>query len=181
MRAITFDLEIQRSPLLHEDGWEAARDGRCGVSCVALHDNAIDRVLLYNEHDLEECVGHLNDAEMLISFNGIDFDTPCLEGASELAISPPQYDILQQVWKALGRREKGWKLDDICKRMDIGGKMSNGVFATDMYRQGRFQELYLYCRNDVHLTRRLADFIDENGFVLTPDGDELSLVRPSEM
>jgi uncharacterized protein YprB with RNaseH-like and TPR domain len=180
LRVLTFDLEIILSPTDHPQGWEGARRGECGVSCVAVHDDVIERTLLYNEHDLEECVEHLNDADLLITFNGIEFDTPCLESITGYSILPPQYDILREVWKALGKRQKGYRLGEICERLGLGAKTSDGKRATDMYRDGDFYHLYSYCRNDVKLTRRLADFINENGYILTPDGDELPMPRPME-
>lgn len=175
MRALVFDLEIIRSPHDNPDGWEAARRGECGVSCVAVHDNLPKRCFLYNEYDLEECVNHLNDADILVSFNGIEFDVPCLQGATNLTIASDQYDILHEVWRALGQRKKGYRLNEICQRLELGEKTGDGERATDMYRDGEFTKLYGYCRNDVELTRRLCNFISNNGYILTPEGEPLEL------
>lgn len=147
------------------------------MSCVAVHDNLPERTFLYNEHDLEECVSHLNDADLLLSFNGIEFDTPCLESVTDQTILSPQYDILHEVWKAAGKRCKGYRLNEICERLGLGSKTSNGARATDMYREGEYRRLYSYCRNDVLLTQKLADYINQNGCILTPEGDELPMPR----
>jgi uncharacterized protein YprB with RNaseH-like and TPR domain len=116
--------------------------------------------------------------DLLISFNGIEFDTPCLESVTDLTIQPPQYDILREVWRALPKREKGFRLGEITERLGLGMKTSEGARATDMYRDGDFLHLYSYCRNDVALTQRLANWINTHGFILTPDGEELPLERP---
>jgi hypothetical protein len=175
---MVFDLEIMTSPTENPDGWEAARRGECGVSCVAVYDSLPDRTFLYNEYDLESCVDHLNDADLLISFNGISFDTPCLESVTGLTILAPQYDILHEVWAALSHRQKGYRLGEITDRMNIGMKTADGKRATDMYRDRDFEKLYSYCKNDVRLTLALASFIDANGYILTPEGDELVMNRP---
>lgn len=166
------------SPTDHYDGWDAARRGECGVSCVALYDSLPARTFLYTEHELDHCVDHLNDMDLLLSFNGIEFDTPCLEGVTGFTILAPQYDILHEVWKALGKRVKGYKLSEITERLGLGEKTSEGKRATDMYRDGDFLKLYSYCRNDVALTWRLAQFIEENGYIHTPEGEQLMMSRP---
>lgn len=178
MRVMAFDLEIISSPKDHPDGWEGARRGECGVSCVAVYDSLSDHTFIWTENDLEDCVNFLNKADLLVSFNGIEFDTPCLESVTGRTILPPQYDILLEVWRALPKRQKGFRLGEICGRLDLGAKTANGARATDMYRDGDYGRLYSYCRNDVNLTVRLARWIDEYGFILTPEGDELVLRRP---
>ena len=177
---MVFDLEIISSPTAHPEGWEGARRGECGVSCVAVYDSQADHVFLFNEWDIEDCVEFLNKADLLISFNGRDFDTPCLESVSGMTICPQQFDILQEAWRALGKRQKGYRLGEICGRLELGEKTADGKRATDMYKEGDFKHLYSYCRNDVTLTRRLADFIVLNGYILTPEGEELPLPRPME-
>jgi DEAD/DEAH box helicase domain-containing protein len=177
VRVITFDLEIKEHPDSCMGGWEGVRRGEAGVSCVAVHDSAIDRTFIYNEHDLEECVGHLNDADMLCSFNGREFDVPILQSITGADILSNHYDILQEIWRALPNRTKGYKLDDICKRLGVGEKNSNGASAIELYRDGDFRTLYSYCRNDVALTRKVARFIDANGYIISPDGEYLQLPR----
>lgn len=178
MRTLFWDIEIRLSPDEVPDGWEGARRGECGVSCVAIYDSETGRFHVYDEHDLERCVEHLNEAELLVGFNTLEFDTPALQGAAGLDIFPDQYDILHEVWKALGTRVKGYKLDDICQRLDLGRKNSNGEFATQLYRKGRFGRLFDYCIQDVHLTKSLSNYIEENGYITGPDGQFLHLPRP---
>lgn len=178
MRAIVWDVEIATSPDECINGWEGARRGECGISCVALHDSQSGRLHVYDEHDLETCVDHLNEADLLIGFNTIEFDTPALQGASDLDIEPEQYDILHEIWRALGHREKGFKLDDICQRLKLGQKNSNGAFATQLYRDGNFGRLFDYCMNDVHLTKMLSNYIDVHGFITDSHANILHLRTP---
>jgi DEAD/DEAH box helicase domain-containing protein len=178
MRVITYDLEIAQGPEEIPGGWEAIRKGEGGVSCVSLYDTATERYHLYDENDLEECADHLNQADILVSFNGIEFDTPCFQGASGRDVYPNQYDILHEIWKALGEREKGYKLNQICHRLSLGEKNNDGAGAVELYRNGRFGKLFDYCMSDVSLTRKLANFINRYGYVLAPDGSSLYLATP---
>lgn len=178
MRLLTFDLEIISDPYKHPDTWEGARRGECGVSCVSVYDTQAVRNFIYNEHDLEACVEHLNDADLLVTFNGIEFDTPCLESVTGMSILPEQYDILHEVWRSLATREKGYRLGEISERLHVGSKNGDGARATDLYREGDFRRLYNYCRNDVELTRSVANFINLNGFIYRPDGEPLVLPKP---
>lgn len=178
MRTIVWDCEIKLSPDEVPDGWEGARRGECGISCVALLDSESGRFHVYDEHGLEQCVEHLNEAELLVGFNTLEFDTPALQGAAGLDIFPDQYDILHEVWKALGTRVKGYKLDDICQRAGLGQKNSNGEYATVLYRKQHFGRLFDYCINDVHLTRKLSNFIAREGYIPDHNGNRLYLPSP---
>jgi uncharacterized protein YprB with RNaseH-like and TPR domain len=120
---------------------------------------------------------HLNDADILVSFNGIEFDTPILQSVTGLDLLPEQYDILHEIWKALMNRVKGYKLNDICVRLGLGEKVDNGASAIQLYHDGEFATLYAYCRQDVWLTKRLMDFINRYGYIITPDGEYLELPR----
>lgn len=174
MRVITFDIEIQRDP---QGDWEAARRGASGCSCVALYDTASGRLHVYDEHDLAECVAHLNDADVLVGFNTMEFDTPILESLVQLDILPEQYDVLHEIWKAMPERTAGYKLQQICERHNLGGKNNDGAKATELYANGRFGKLFDYCMNDVHLTRKLVQYIEIHGGISTPDGGFLELPR----
>jgi hypothetical protein len=176
LRAIVYDLEIQEPPE-SVGGWENVRRGEAGVSCVVLYDSSTKRFHTYDEFGLEDCIAHMNQADVLVSFNGLEFDTPILQSITGLDIYPRQYDILHEVWKALPTRTKGYKLSDICGRLGLGEKNFTGETAVKLYQSGRFGRLFDYCISDVHLTRTLARFITEHGYVLTPEGDHLELPK----
>jgi uncharacterized protein YprB with RNaseH-like and TPR domain len=144
---------------------------------VAIYDTDTGRTHVYDEHDLEQCIEHLNSADLLVSFNGIEFDTPALQGVTGMEIVPDQYDILHEIWKALSTRTKGFKLDNICERLNLPRKNGNGERATDLYRDKRFGRLFDYCINDVQITRSVAHWINEHGFIVAPDGTPLELPR----
>ena len=175
MRVVTWDIEIAQPIEETPGGWEGARRGDAGISCVCLYDTTSGRTHVYDEHDLEECSAHLNSADMLVGFNTLSFDTPVMESVVGYSVLTPQYDILSLIWKELGTRHKGYRLADICERLQLGEKNGNGESAPNLYRKGRFGRLFDYCINDVHLTRKLANWINDNGYILTPEREPIPI------
>lgn len=175
---ITWDLEIALPVEKVPGGWDAVRRGGGGVSTVCLYDTLTGRYHVYDQHTLVECVDHLNSADMLVGFNNVGFDTTIIESMTETSILTPQYDILNEVWRALPVRSKGYKLADICDRLSLGRKTRTGDSAPNLLSAGKFGLLVDYCINDVHLTRVLAHWIEYNGYITTPDGAPIELSRP---
>ncbi len=180
-RVCSFDLEISEPISAHKDGWAAAKRGECGVSCVVVWDSQTERPHLYDPYNIEECIKHLNAADLLVSFNGVEFDIPCLMGYTGMAIHAPHYDILQDIWTSLAGEKRGhgmWGLGKVSERALGMGKSGGGESAPKLFHEGRSAELMDYCLNDVHMTRRLANYIHDHGSVPRPDGTPLRLKGP---
>ena len=159
--------------------WDDARTGKCGVSCVCLYDSETQRPHVYDKHSIEECMEHLASADLLVSFNGIGFDIPALEGYTGLTLPEiPHYDILAEIWKTAGKKVKGYRLTEVGGRTVGREKTGTGEHAPVLFAQGRWGELVDYCLGDVWITKDLFNFILENGYVLSPEGDEFYLEKP---
>jgi len=178
VRVITWDLEIAIPVDEVPGGWEAVRQGGAGISTVCMYDTGTDRVHVYDEHDLEDAIVHLNEADLLVGYNSTGFDTPVIESITGYPINVDHYDILHQIWRALGSHRKGYKLGEVSEGLQIGQKTDKGTSAPELYRQGRFGKLVDYCINDVALTRNLANWITDNGYILTPDHEHLVMDGP---
>lgn len=173
MKTLIWDLEI-RDPV-EDKGWEAARNGQCGISCIVIWDSDSGRYHLYDEHRLEEAVDHLNSADLLVGYNTLNFDSNVVFGVTGRFLTVPQYDILSKIWDALAHRKKGYKLDEVATATLNMGKSGNGEFATALYAQKRFGELFDYCLNDVFLTKELYNHIVDLGWIKGADGQELHI------
>jgi DEAD/DEAH box helicase domain-containing protein len=178
MRVVTWDLEIAVPVEEVVGGWEAVRRGGAGISVVCLHDTGTGRTHVYDEHDLEEAIEHLNDSELLVGYNTTGFDTPIIESVTGYSLNVPHYDILTEIWRALGSKQKGYKLGEVSERLKLGQKARTGDSAPNLYRNGRMGKLIDYCINDVALTRNLSNWINTNGYILTPTEDILDVNRP---
>lgn len=178
MRIITFDIEIAIPVEDLPGGWDDARNGEAGISCVCLHDTETGRYHVYDASTIDKCIDHLNSADLLVSFNGKGFDVPALEGFTGMEIYAPHYDILAEIWRVLGKRVKGYSLAELAPRVLGLTKSDTGEHAPVLYEQNRYAELIDYCINDVHLTKELFLFIQETGYLLNPDGEEIYLEKP---
>jgi hypothetical protein len=175
MHIVVFDLEIA-TPIKNND-WAAAKRGENGVSSLVLWDSVTERYHLYDDYTFDKCAEHLNSADLLVGFNSTEFDVPCFQGYTGAVLTSPQFDILQAVWQAVGKRSKGWKLDDICQRTIGEGKSGTGEGAPKLFAEGRFGELFDYNLSDVYLTRKLYNHIVQVGTVVGPDEKPLQLIE----
>lgn len=173
---LVLDLEIKYSPI--ERGWDAARRGECGISAVCAFNSETGRFYLYDDHNLGDLLDHMQSVDTIVTFNGQDFDLPCLEGVVGEPLQPyvhSSYDILQEIWAALGTRRKGYRLDDVCRRTLGIGKDSSGAYATELFATCHFAELFTYCMHDVDLTQTLFEHIMDQGYIIDVNGDKLML------
>lgn len=178
---VVFDLEIAKPVVPGTKGkdWSDARLGKLGISVVCVWDSTTDRYRFYDEGTLDDCRAHLEAARTVVSFNGADFDIPCLSGVLGVHVRPrSHYDILQEVWSALGPKQKGYGLGPISERTLGRSKSGSGERAPDLFKAGRFSELYTYCMDDVALTRDLFLHIMETGYIIDTSGDKLCLRTP---
>lgn len=183
MGYVAFDLEIMEEVDSVNRTWDDARNGRCGVSVLCLYDSDIDQYLFFDPSNLADGLQYLRHADLIVGFNSREFDVPCLEGAVGESLGfVPHCDMLQEIWGALGKRRKGFKLADICERTLGISKSSSGDLAPVLYSTGRFAELHTYCLRDVQLTAKLFDYIAEHGHIIDPVGDKLEVPigRPLE-
>lgn len=176
-RAITYDVEILR-PIPERDGkadWEYARSGRCGISSTVLYDTGTGRYHVYDLHTISKLIEHLNEADVLIGFNNIEFDKRVVESVGKDTLWPPQVDILHEFRSNFSLKRGGWKLGMVCERTLGIGKTGDGESAPKLASQGRWGELFDYNLNDVHLTRLLFNHVQEHGWVVAPDNVRVPL------
>jgi uncharacterized protein YprB with RNaseH-like and TPR domain len=146
-----------------------------------LWDSDTNRYHIYGAENLTELAAHLNKADWLVSFNGLNFDVPCIEGVTGWEITANHYDILDAIWKAVGKKHKGWGLGKVAERTVGLGKTDTGEHAPELARQGRWATLIDYCINDVHITKELFFHILLEGFVVGPDGDRVEIEVPDAL
>lgn len=176
-KILCWDLEILH-PVEKMGGWEAARNGACGISALVISDSETERFHIYDQHDLDAAFDHLSEADLLVGYNSLSFDTEVLNNVLGRQLSVNHYDILDRIWKQLPIRQKGWKLTEVATRALDLGKSGNGEFATALAAKGRWGKLFDYCLNDVHLTKMLFNYIQDFGYLPGPTGDKLHMPQP---
>jgi len=178
MEALTFDLETMKLAADLDGGWDALRRGEGGVSCLVLWSAHTGRPHLYDADTLNDAVDMLEAADVVLSFNGVGFDIPVLEGVlGRNLVLKSHIDLLQLIWEVVGR-EKGYKLTECSERALGTAKNGDGLLAPQLAEDNKWATLLDYCLNDVHLTRNLFLFAQKHGGIKDIDDEILVLPFP---
>lgn len=96
----------------------------------------------------------LRRADLVIGFNNLDFDYRVLApyAGEDLGRVLSSFDILREVQKELGFR---LSLDHLARETLGERKSASGLQAIKWFREGRWDELISYCRQDVEVTWNL--------------------------
>lgn len=163
MLEIAFDIESQTAPT----SWDAAGLKQVKISVLGLHRSDSDTYHAYEEHELAEVWKLFEQADRIISYNGIHFDIPVMQNyyAGDLS-RIPHLDMIVNVKDALGFR---LKLDDLAKATLKKEKSADGLQAVRWWAEGKVQEIKDYCIQDVKVTRGLYDFGKKNKQLFYPN------------
>jgi DEAD/DEAH box helicase domain-containing protein len=156
-----FDLETCCSAA-EVGGW-----GRChamGVSLAVLQETSPERVTVFREADLAHLCRRLGELDLVVGFNLKRFDYRVLQPYTDVPLENlPTLDILEELHNFLGFR---LSLDHLAEATLGRKKTGNGLLALEHYKNGRWEELESYCRQDVLLTKSLFEFGAHEGYLL---------------
>ena len=179
INAMTFDIETRK---LANDvgGWGALKRGEGGASAIVVWSGEAGRPYLFDDNCVEDAVALLESAPCVVSFNGIGFDVPILEGLLGRKLRLEAHiDLLDHIWSASGRRShKGYGLGPTSERTLGRTKTEDAKMAPELADSGQFGRLFNYCLEDVLLTRDLARYIQEHQGVIDTNGGILPLNLP---
>lgn len=180
LRYVYFDLEIKNS--IEECGGWAGAIHRGGVAVLCVWDSRDENPVFYDETNLEAGCRHLEEADVVVSFNGAVFDVPLLEAHTRRKLVLKEHvDVFALAKRALERMGKGWKgqgLGPLSEKTTGRTKIGMGSHAPTLVREQKWADLYNYCLRDVILTRDLLTFARRNGYILDAEGEELLLDIP---
>jgi len=137
------------------------------VSVAAAYDYQSGQLLCYREESLPELFRLFEQASVIIGFNSNHFDLAVLNTYYVGDIYKiPHFDILEDVKELLGKR---LPLDDLVQATLNEGKTGHGMAAITLYREGNFEALEKYCKDDVRLTKDLFQYGATHGYIYYPD------------
>ena len=192
-------------------GWDKRKEYGLSIGCYWDYWN--NSWGIFDTYTLPLFVKNLvHRKPMLISFNGIGFDFPTMNEVM-LGMVPEDhrlyeqikynsnrfcdiykdsYDIFYQIRTKNNRSQRGLNtLDSLCRYNGINNKSGSGKEAPSLWKRRRIAQLVEYCRNDVMITKQLAekvcsregrihredDHVDIN--YLKQDDRNLIMVKPS--
>jgi len=160
-RIVFFDLETQKSA---EDvgGWQNTHLMR--VSVAVIYDSLEDRFLSFTEDEIDDLLGRLEKADLVVGFNIKGFDYGVLRAYTNKNLYDlTTFDILEDVYKRLGFR---LGLDHLASETLNRGKTADGLQALEWFKQGEMEKLTEYCRQDVAVTRDLFQYGLDRGHLI---------------
>lgn len=157
MRKITFDIETKN--FFQDVGSNDPTD--LDISVVCIHDSLTDAYTSYLESDFGKLWPILEQADMLITWNGDHFDIPLLNKYYPGDLGKiKSLDLMKEVKDAMGRR---LKLDSVAEATLGTNKSGNGIDAVNWWRTGEIDKIIKYCIDDVRITKELYDYAVGNG------------------
>jgi DEAD/DEAH box helicase domain-containing protein len=156
MRRITLDLETKN--VFHDVGSNdpAALD----MSLVCIHDNIDGQYRSFLENDLKNLWPILEQADIIVTWNGDHFDLPILNKYYPGDLSKiKSVDLMKEAQKSLGRR---LKLDTVASATLGVNKSGNGMDAIVWWQSGEIDKIIKYCIDDVRITKDLYEYAIAN-------------------
>ena len=156
MRKITFDVETRNIFQDVNSNESTALD----ISVVCIHDTLTDQYSSFLQEDFHKLWPILEQADMLITFNGDHFDIPLLNKYYSGDLTKiKSLDLLVEIRNVLGRRIK---LDTIAKATLGIKKSGHGLEAVTWWKNGEIEKIIKYCIEDVKITKNLYDYAIAN-------------------
>jgi predicted PolB exonuclease-like 3'-5' exonuclease len=171
MKKIVFDIETRN--IFQDVGSNDPKD--LDISVVCLYDYETDTYSSFLQEDFGKLWPILENADMLITFNGDHFDIPLLDKYYPGDLTKiKSLDILKEVKKSLGFR---LKLDSIAMATLGTGKSGHGLEAVTWWKNGEIEKLIKYCIDDVKVTKEVYDYALKNGILKYKDGTVMKDIR----
>lgn len=183
IKAIRDPKKVDLAHIEYCNGWDDYEN--MGISVIGINcinkKNGFDLISNHNlwHNTIQDFQMVLEGANVLVGFNNQSFDDKLLKANG--FIIPEHivnYDLLAEIWvgAGLGREfvyptHAGFGLDAICKANGLGEKSGDGANAAILWQKGKHQEVIDYCVNDIKLTRKLFELIQEKGEIKDPRED----------
>ncbi len=171
MRVITFDIETKN--IFQDVGSNNPAD--LDISVICTHDSETNEFASYLEADFSKLWPIMEQADILVTWNGDHFDIPLLNKyyAGDLS-NIKSVDLMREVQNVLGRR---LKLDSVGEATLGRNKSGHGLDAIEWWRNGEVEKVIKYCIEDVRLTRDVYDYARKNGHLKYKDISGLKDVK----
>jgi 3''-5'' exonuclease. len=164
MKKIVFDIETRN--LFQDVG--SSDPAALDIAVVCAYDYETDTYSSYQQEDLGKLWPLLENADLLITFNGDHFDIPLLDKYYPGDLTRiKSLDLLKEVKNSLGFRVK---LDSIAQATLGYGKSGHGLEAITWWKNGEIDKIIKYCTDDVKVTKEVYEYALKNGSLKYKDG-----------
>jgi DEAD/DEAH box helicase domain-containing protein len=155
---VYFDLETQKSAD-EVGGWD--KISNMGMSIGVTYSTSRGDYRIYHEKTVNELIGELQRADLVVGFNHLRFDYEVLHGYTALDLRQlPTLDMMIELQNQLQHR---LSLDSIATATFGVEKTAEGLQAIEWYRQDKLLEIAEYCCYDVKITKLVHEYGLQNG------------------
>jgi DEAD/DEAH box helicase domain-containing protein len=156
---VFFDIETQNT--FQEVGGHFPE--RLSISIAVTYDTVDNTFHRYREAEAGQLALDLSRADLVVGYNLYGFDYPVLQRYTDVALAQlPTVDMMLEVQKRLGFR---LKLDSIATATLKAGKSADGLQAVRWWKEQNLEALFMYCEQDVDVTRQIYEFGKQNRYV----------------
>lgn len=165
--------EHDAGPLPFMDYCESFDDfENMGLATVGTYDFSQCREHIFWDDTYTHLQEQINQAELIVGFNNIPFDTHLLAANGIVIPFEKQYDLLLDLWTSQGfgmdynsKTHRGFNLNAMVSANSDGllGKNDNGALAPFYFQTGKNGLLSRYQMGDTYITAYLFNKAVENG------------------
>lgn len=167
MRKLFFDIETQNT--FQEVG--KADPTALDISVVCAYDSETDSYTSYTQGDLHKFWPLIEQADVIVTFNGDHFDIPLLNKYYPgNLLQKKSLDLLKEVRKSLGFRVG---LGVIAQGTLNAGKSGHGLEAVEWWKKGEIDKIIKYCLEDVRITKEIHDYALKNKKLKYKEGESV--------
>ena len=157
LNKIVLDLETQKS---FDEVGGRSKNHLLRVSVAVAYSYPQNKFLVFEEDKIHKLGELLQEADLVIGYNLIDFDYQVLKPYFQFDLfQVPTLDLLKSVEQILGHRIK---LDSIAEATLNANKTASGLDAIKFWKTGQIDRLKAYCVADVKITRDIYDYVVKN-------------------
>lgn len=157
---IFFDIETQNT--FQEVGGHYPE--KLDISIAVTFDSLDQEFHRYTEADAKQLALDLTKTDLVVGYNLYGFDYPVLQRyTSKVVLAElPTVDMMFDIQKQLGFR---LKLDSVAAATLKKGKSADGLQAVRWWQEGKIEEIFTYCEQDVAITRDVYLFGKQHRYV----------------
>jgi DEAD/DEAH box helicase domain-containing protein len=165
-RMIFYDVETQKRAD-EVGGWDRAD---LMLISIAVTFSETDGFKVWYEKDTRDMIRYMSEFDLVISFNGNNFDSKVLSHYGEVSVlNQRSFDVAEYLSARLKHRIR---LESVATATLGTGKSADGLLALQWWKEGRVDEIIEYCKQDVKVLRDVVEFGKEHGYILYNDTEQ---------
>ena len=165
-RMVFYDVETQKRAD-EVGGWDRADLMLISIAITFSDD---DGYKVWYEKDTRDMIGYMSDFDMVVSFNGNNFDSKVLSHYGDVSLlNKKSFDVAEYL---SGKLKHRIRLESVAMATLGAGKSADGLLALQWWKEGRVDEIIEYCKQDVKVLYDVVYYGKDHGFILYNDVEQ---------